>query len=418
LEKHDQIIAFERIFKKNPLSSVLSFYAGLTQFVNASKETCDLLLRVMENPIRINTVVEKLQSADVYEPANDIRRLILALMNCVYESKRVDLMNLISFSPQMVEDNEVIIERISRPHIELNLSLMILKIYPTDCLSIGYFARLACEKCTYCVLKLCCCMLKEKEIKALSHELCKPTQNQNLTLNLTSNFLTKQALQYIRAVFTPGSGSGVSGLSVSGFLLEDIQLALKYIIEGLNSKPLLYLTITDISFPDNVPIAHHLVLLLLSGQHLNTLNLTGCLKIFTDPRVWLLFYEALKYNTSLMWLVLDGCGIKNRQLQLLAAAVTGGSRLRSLDISSNRYTAVGLTRFLQTLVNRVYYTHLAVIFTDEALDEHHSLVEEFNLKRNFLTQEKLSIGGKIGRWENDVKSVFYLLSDPKYYTRD
>jgi hypothetical protein len=69
-------------------------------------------------------------------------------MNCVYESKRVELMNRISFSPQMVKDGELVsnfyaMERITSSHIELTLSFMML--YPTDCLSIGYFARNACE---------------------------------------------------------------------------------------------------------------------------------------------------------------------------------------------------------------------------------------------------------------------------------
>jgi hypothetical protein len=421
LEKHDQIIAFEQIFKHNPLSSVISFYAGLTQFSNVPNEICDLLLRVMENPIRLNTVVDKLQSADVYEPANDIRRLILALMNCVYESKKVELMNRISFSPQMVKDVGLasnFYERImNNDIIELTLSLMLL--YPTDCLSIGYFTRHVCEliqRSTYCVLNLSYCMLKDKEIKALSHELCKPIRNRNLSLKLTCNFLTKQALQSIRAVLT--SGSGVCALSVSGFLLEDAQLALKYFIEGLNPNPLLYLSITNILWP--VPIAHHLVLLLYSGQYLDTLNLCGC-RIFTDPRVWLLFCEALKYSTSLTWLVLDGCGINDLQLQLLAAAVTavtGGSRLRALEIGWNSYTAAGLTQFLQTLVNRVNCTNLIMLSTDEVLDEHRSLVEEFNLKRIPFIQPKLSIGRKIRQCENEMKSMFYLLSNPKHYARD
>jgi hypothetical protein len=338
-------------------------------------------------------------------------------MNCVYEWKSVELMNRISFSPQMFDD--VLASDFSKrswnPCIELNLSLMIL--YPTDCLSIGYFARHACEliqRSTYCGLNLSCCMLKDKEIKALSQELCKPIQNRNLFLNLGANFLTEQALQSIRAVLM--SGSGVCGLSVSGSQLEDVQLALKYFIEGLNPSPLLVLCITYIRLP--VPIAHHLVLLLHSGQYLSTLILIGNVEIFTNPRIWLLFCESLKYSTSLTWLVLDSCGINNLQLQLLAAAITGGSRLRNLEINCNRYTAAGLTQFLQTLVNRVYRTHLIMLSADKVLAEHHSLVEEFNLKRNPFTQQKLSIGGRIRQSEKGANSMLYLLSDPKHYARD
>jgi hypothetical protein len=419
LKECDQIAAFKQVYKQNPLSSVLSFYAGLTRFANVPKEICDHLLSVMENSMHINTVVDKLRPANVYKPEDDIRRLLLALMNSVYESKSVELMNRVSFSPQMVDDDVVLASDFDKHnrclHIELALPFMIL--YPTDCLSIGYFARHACEliqRSTYCVLNLSYCMLKDKEIKALSQELCKPIRNRNLSLNLTSNFLTKQILQSIRAVLT--SGSGVYGLIVSGFLLEDIQLALKYFIEGLNPNPLVYLSINEIQWP--VPIAHHLVLLLHSGQYLSTLNLCGCRGIFTNPRVLLLFCEALKYCTSLARLFLDGCGIDDRRLQLLAAAVTGGSRLQALDIGWNCYTASGLTQFLQTLVNWVYRTHLIVLSTDEVLTEHHSLVEEFNLKRNPFIQPKLFIGCKNRLWEKEGKSMIYLLSDPKHRARD
>jgi hypothetical protein len=127
------------------------------------------------------------------------------------------------------------------------------------------------------------------------------------------------------------------------------------------------------------------------------------------------FYEALKYNTSLGRLFLDGCGINDHLLQLLAAAVTGGSRLRALDIGWNLYTFDGLTQFLQALINRFHHTHLVVLSTDEVIDEHYSLVEEFNLKRNPSTQPKLSIGCKNRLWEKEGK---YLLSDPKHRARD
>ena len=428
LKKHDQITAFEHIFKQNPLSSVLSFYAGLTRLRNVPKEICELLLHVMENQMHLNTVVEKLQSADTYKPADDIRRLILALMNCVYESKRVELMNRISFSPQTVEDNVVLASDFkynSAPHIELPLPFMIL--YPTDCLSIGYFARHVCEllqNSTYVVLNLSSCILKDNEIKALSQELCKLTDaNSNLSLNLSYTFLTKKALHSIRAILT--SGTGIFALLVTGFLIEDIQLALKYFIEGLNPNPLTVLSINDILRP--VPIVHHLVLLLYSGQYLYTLNLSGCSAVFANPKVMLLFCEALKYNTSLVRLYLDGCGINDQLLQLLAATVIGGSKLQALDIGWNCYSATGLTQFLRTLVSRFWCTALLVLSTDEVLDEHHSLVEEFNLKRSqimlatglpFHLLGKLSIGCKNKLWEKEGKSMLYLLSDPKHRARD
>ena len=416
LKQHDQIIAFKQIFEQNPLSSILSFYAGLTR-LEVPGEICHLLLHVMENRMHLNTMVNKLQLSN---PADDMRRHILALMNCIYESQKVELMNHISFSLEMVEDSVVLasdFEQNNRiPHIEIPLPFMILD--PTDCLSIGYFVRHACklvmnQKVSYVVLNLSSCMLKVQEIKALSQELCKPIQNHNLCLNFSYVCLTKQALQSIRTVLT--SQSGVFGLIVTGFMIEDMQVALKYFIEGLNPKSLTYLSINDVFWP--VPIIHHLVLLLYSGQYLKTLNLCGCGVVFTNPRVMSLFCEALKYSNNLMRLFLDGCGINDQLLQFLATAVTEGCRIQALDIGWNCYTSAGLTQFLQTLVSRVRHTSLLVLSTDELKTEHHSLVEEFNLKRKPFNPSKLSIGCKNKLWDKEAISMHYLWSNPQHVAR-
>ena len=422
LKGDDQVTAFKRVFEQNPLSSVLSFYAGLTR-LDVPTEICHLLLRVMENRLHLNTVVDKLQSSDTYKQADDMRRHILALTNCIYESQKVELMNHIPFSPEMVEDNVILASDFDRnnrhPHIEIPLPFMIL--YPTDCLSIAYFVRYACEliqKPSYVVLNLSSCMLKVQEIKALSQELCKPIQNHNLCLNLSYVWLTKQALQLIRTVLT--SQSGVFGLVVTGCMIEDIHLALKYFIEGLNPKSLTYLSINELIWPE--PIIHHLVLLLHSGQYLTTLNLCGCKFVFTNPRAMSLFCEALKYSSNLMRLFLDGCDINDQLLQFLAAAVTEGCRIQALDIGWNCYTSAGLTRFLQTLINRVRHTRLLVLSTDELETEHHSLVKEFNLKREELTwpfiPSKLSIGCKNKLWDKEGRSMHYLLSNPQHVARE
>ena len=226
LKKQDQSIAFKQVFEQNPLSSVLSFYAGLTRLSDVPDEICHLLLRVMENRMHLNTVADKLQSADTYKPQDDIRRQILALMNCIYESEKVELMYRITFSPEMVEDSVILASDFDKnnrhSHVELPLPFMIL--YPTDCLSIGCFARHACDliqRSSYIVLNLSSCMLKIPEIKALSQELCKlKIQSHNLCLNLTYVWLAKESFQLIQAVVA--SQSGVFGLVVTAFMIEDL----------------------------------------------------------------------------------------------------------------------------------------------------------------------------------------------------
>ena len=292
-------------------------------------------------------------------------------------------MNRISFSPEMVEDNVIHASEFNKnhrhSHIELPLPFMVL--YPTDCLSIACFARNACNllpRSSFVVLNLSSCMLKTQEIRALSQELCKQImKHHNLCLNLTYVWLTKEALQSLREILA--RQSGVFGLVVTGTMIQDLQLALKYIIEVLHHhNTLIYLSINELLLP--VPIVHHLVLLLHCGQYLTSLNLCGCITTFTNPRVMLLFCKALKYCKNLMRLFLDGCGINDQLLQFLAAAVTEGSKIEALDIGWNKYTSAGLTQFLQTLVRRVYHTRLVVLSTDELTNEHHFLVKEFNVK--------------------------------------
>ena len=424
LKRRNQVAAFKEIYKQNPLSCVLSFYAGLTQLTNVPEEICDLLLSVMRNRMHLNAVVDKLQSTNTL--TDDIRKHMLALMNCIYESKRIELMDHISFSPEMVDDSVILASDFDKDNrhscIEIPLPFMIL--YPTDCLSIGCFVRHACDliqTSSYIVLNLSRCMLKSQEIKALSQELCKKRiWNHNLCLNLTYVKLTKEALHSIRAMLA--SQSGIYGLIVTGFMIDDLQLALKYIIEVLHHKSLTYLSINELALP--VPISHHLTLLLYSNQCITSLNLCGCRPAFTDPRVMRLFCEALKkHSNSLMRLFLDGCGINDELLQLLASAVTEGCKIEALDIGWNDYTSAGLTQFLQTLVSRVERTCLVVLSTDELTNEHHSLVEQFNEKRKRLLlwcifPKTLTIGCKNKLWNKEGKAMNYLWANPQFSARN
>ena len=84
LKECDQITAFKQVYKQNPLSSVLSFYAGLTQLKVPEDILC-LLFKMMKDRFDLNAVVDKLQLASTYNPMDDKRRCILNLMNCIYD---------------------------------------------------------------------------------------------------------------------------------------------------------------------------------------------------------------------------------------------------------------------------------------------------------------------------------------------
>jgi hypothetical protein len=429
LKECDQISAFKQVYKQNPLSSVLSFYAGLTE-IKVPNRILSLLFRVMRDRFDLNAVVEKLQSARTYNPMDDKRRCLLGLMNCIYESQKGELIQQnISFSPEVIPDTVMSASDFGRrgrsPRVEIPFLYM--DLYPTDCLSIGYFVRRACEiihrESAHVYLDLSSSLLKTREIKALSQELCKPIRNHNLSVNLSYIWLSKEDFRFIGTMLK--SESGLLAFSVTGYMIEDIKLAMKYIIEGLvRPKSLGFLGLCDIDVLSRhaSPIIHHLVLLLCSIRDLGTLNLCGSKKLFANPRAISLFCIALKYS-RLTRLFLDGCNIDDHLLQLLAPALTDFERgvIEALDICWNTYTPAGLTQFLQTLANRAYYCTLLMLATNFVTDEHRFWVKIFNAVRKqqypFFDRE-LYIGCKGNQWEKEGDSMHYLWANPKHSSRN
>jgi hypothetical protein len=420
LSELDQFSAFQLVYNQNPDSPILIFYAGLTKLV--SEKACTLLLQVLKKQLNFVRVVQELQRT--FDPACDIRRQLLALMNCLYETKKKSLISCITLTPrQMLRDNIVLSSagsgRNILSHIEIPFTFMVL--YPTDCLSIAYFVRLACAQMTdseVLHLNLSRSLLKAPEIRALSLELRKRAQKHNVYLNFNFIRLTTGALHSIKTIFHPRSAVG--GLMISGYLAEDMQLALKYIIEGVISYNLCqYISINNLNV--SVPVLHHLVLLFVSGRSLNTVNLSGSTNVFRNPKVVALFGAALRHST-VRRLLLDSCGIDDQALTYLATVLVDGCLLHALDIGWNPYTAEGLTEFLKILKRRCMCSLLTVLSTNTVLnDEHRSLVEEFNTCRKhfFPILDDLVIGCKdtmCSRDEERSKRNF-LMSNPEFAVR-
>ena len=84
LEPEQQREAVEELLLTSPLSATLPFYAGLTNLQN--KEVFKVLLKVMDRPLDIVSVTEYLVE-HVNEYGSDSRHLLVALMNCIYESE-------------------------------------------------------------------------------------------------------------------------------------------------------------------------------------------------------------------------------------------------------------------------------------------------------------------------------------------
>lgn len=377
---------------------------------------------MLKQQLDLTSVVQVLQQ--MFDPACDIRRQLLALMNCLYETKKRSLISHITLPPrQMLQDKIILSSASSKKsclsHIELPLTFMVL--YPTDCLLIAYFVRLACAQLQgleVLHLNLSYSLIKAPEIRALSLELRKRAQKQNIFLNISGIRLTIEALHSIKTIFN--SKSAIGGLIISRCMTDDIQLALKYIIEGVVSYHLChYISITDLDVSS--PVLHYLVLLLVSGRCLTMVDLAGSANVFRNQKAMPLFCAELRH-TKIRRLLLDGCGIDDQALTYLAAALTGRCLLGALDIGWNPYIAEGLTEFLRILNWRCVWSGLTVLSTNAVLnDEHRSLVEEFNTYRKcfFPFLDDLVIGCKDTMRSRDEQrsKKFFLMSMPEFVVR-
>ena len=378
LSEQDQFSAFQLVYKQNPVSPILIFYAGLTKLV--SEKACTLLLQVLKKQLDFSNVVQVLQQK--FDRACDVRPQLLALMNCLYETKKRSLISCITLPPRHVQQQDTTVLSSTRSNCsQAELPLAFMALYPTDCLSIAYFVRLACAQMVdseVIHLNLSHCLIKAPEIRALCFELHKRAQKHNVFLNISGIRLTTEALHSIKTIFN--SRSAIGGLMFTGYLAEDMQLALKYIIEGVVSYHVCrYISINDLHAP--IPVLHHLVLLLVSGHCLTMVDLTGSPNLFKNPKAVAIFCATLRH-TSINRLLLDGCRIDDQALTYLADVLVNGCLLSALDIGWNPYTAEGLTEFLRILNNGCMWSVLTVLSTNNVLnDEHRSLVEEFNACR-------------------------------------
>ena len=123
LEPEQQRKAVEELLQTSPLSATLPFYAGLTNLRN--KEVLEVLLEVMNKPLDLLSVNKHL-AQHVNEYGSDPRRLLVALMNCIYESEVHELYTQV----------QPLLEK-TQPQVTFSL----LSLTPSDCLSIGCFLR-------------------------------------------------------------------------------------------------------------------------------------------------------------------------------------------------------------------------------------------------------------------------------------
>ena len=166
------------------------------------------------------------------------------------------------------------------------------------------------------------------EIKALLQELCKPVLKKNVYLNISGISMSATTLHTLSTKFTPKSC--LSGLELTISYIADVQLAMKYLIEGYTRSHCKYLGLEGCCSE----IIHHLILF-LTCPYPKTLHIY--LSHFLGrSEAMCLFSEALKYS-RILELSLAECSIGDKSLDLLAAAVCHKDcQLVVLHIERNR----------------------------------------------------------------------------------
>ena len=324
------------ILHTNPLSPVLPFYAGLTKLSNVHIR--NTLLEVTRRPLDADTVVEDMHK----QPdrlSSDRRRLLLALLNCVYESQDTRMCTSIKppISPKLNEffPNFVFI------------SFFHLGLDPMDCLSLGYFLANKCLQESLFVDLMHCHIgdigteVLMKQLKQLN---IKPPRVPPLWIELSCNSLTQTGMKFVSEVL--GQSLLIRALLLAdcwkvGMTIQDRHQGLEHLIKGLSQS-----SCTFVNLRHNSLSEEHVQQIMISCHHLTYFNMSD--NVIENPPVKIA--EALKRNTSLKLMFMRNCNITDEVLLLLGKALQSNKSLEQLDVKNNPFSSSAITKFLELFI--------------------------------------------------------------------
>ena len=356
LSEEEQTKSVGQILHSTPLSTVLPFYAGLTHLSNGG--VCDILLQVTKQPLDTHAVM--LALSHTLHESSDRRRLLLALLHCIYEAQKPSICKLVNppLHPEcrdyfayggMLLNNELgyTSGRYTQVGMSCCISFHFLGLDVVDCLAVGYFIFNKCLLSNMLVnVDLTYCNLGDTEVKVLMKKIRKvPSNKQGVEIVLSYNTVGHEAITAISNILI--QSSTLRNIVLKGCLhpaTTDTKSALKYLIEGVSrNTSLVSLTISNCSLgPEH---AYHLALLAAVCN-------TGDLSLPNNNiRCAIPFIaEAIKYNRAIDILDLAGCHISDRELILLGGTLQQHDRFSILFISKNPFSLRALSEFLSGLI--------------------------------------------------------------------
>ena len=209
------------ILHNKPLSLVLPFYAGLTKLSNSC--VCSILTEVTKKPLDFVSFAERI-ARNIDSESPDSRRLLLALMNCIYESQNKGICRLANFS-----------HLFSDPQLHY-ASFTGLDLDPMDCMSLGYFfANKQLDQ--PCAVGLNGCCVGDIGIEVLMKELSQGCILSEKAIGIELVLSGSECSPYgMKCIGEAISHAPVLwGLQFVGWNLYKIDAAicLKYLVEGL-----------------------------------------------------------------------------------------------------------------------------------------------------------------------------------------
>ena len=343
LEPEQQREAVEELLQTSPLSATLPFYAGLTNLQN--KEAFKELLKVMDKPLDFVSLSKHL-AEHINEYGSDPRRLLVALVNCIYESEAHELYTQVQpplqpgrFSPVMT-------------FMELHLT-------PNDCLSLGRFIRHT--KIDHFMTMLAGCNIRDAAFRTLMHQIIIKEQmqyNPYTYICLDSNPITHKSFEFLRE----GLGNRRLSLQVNACFRSylhpnthvNIFRALSCLTEGLTRS----VGVNSLAISQNKISAEHkfyLLLLIVFSKSLDVLRLGGNNLRGSMP----LLAPALNHS-NLKVLGLAVCNLDDNDIICLGKALQKNSKLISLTINGNIISSHAFSELLLA----IQYSSILMLWHD------------------------------------------------------
>ena len=368
--------AVEELLQTSPLSATLPFYAGLTNLRN--KEVLRVLLKVMKKPLDMISVSEYL-AQHVNEYGSDPRRLLIALMNCIYESEVHEL-----YTRQVKPPLE---QRGNAPAIQIAFTHLYLT--PSDCLSIGCFLKLALID--HFMPVLIECNINDAAFRMLMYQIINREQmqyNPTLSICLELNPITHKGFEFLRE----GLGNRRLSLSLDACLSSifhpnthvNIFKALKNLIEGLSRS----VAVFCICIGHNEITAEHkyyMLLLILLSKSLEILQLNGNNLRGSMP----LLAPALNYS-NLNVLEIAGCYLDDNDIICLGRALHKNFTLITLNIAEN---IISPPAFSELLLAIQYSTICILVYNGRITVAHMIMLNAINNNRHTAHMPPLRIQG-------------------------